>query len=167
MISRDALERCGGFDDRFPWAADQILWYRIAQRYGVAVVGERPTLQYRQHDNSVTSRMSVSPKRFSDPVNLGQDICLGTQPPSRDWFLAQAASGQAMGAGWLTSLALIRRGQVRIGLRGIFHATAQARLFWIPSALAFLIRRLLLRPLGWRRDSPLAPQFIQQGELPR
>lgn len=160
MISREAFERCGGFDDRFPWAADQILWYRIARRFGVAVVGERPILLYRKHENSVTSRFSVAPNRFSDPVNLGQDICLGTQPPSVDWYRAQDASGTAMGAGWLTSAALMRRGRIREGLRGLYHSTAQARLLWFPFALRFLLRRLALEPLGWHRKQPLSPRWI-------
>lgn len=159
LLSRAAFERCGGFDDRFPWSGDQILWYRIAQKFAVAVVGERPVLRYREHENTVTSRMGLSANRFSDPVNLGRDISLGAQPPSLEWLLSQHASGQAMGASWVTGAALIRRGLVREGLRGIYHASAQARALWLPFAAEFMVRHLVLRPLGIRRQAALAPPF--------
>ncbi len=161
MLSRDAFERCGGFDDRFPWAADQILWYRIARAFGVSVIGERPILQYREHQNTVTSTMAFSSNRFSDPVNLGRDISLSAQPPSREWLLSQHACGQAMGAAWLTSAALLRRGLIREAIRGVHHSTAQARVWWFPFAADFLFKRLVLQPLGIARRSALAPPIVR------
>jgi glycosyltransferase involved in cell wall biosynthesis len=159
MLRREAIERAGLFDDRFPWGMDQVLWYRVIRTFDVGVVGERPVLAYRFHDNSVTGRTFRSTKRYSDPINLMHDVCLDLEPYSRDWWTARSSVGQAIGAGLLTSLGVARRGMRDVAMLGAVTSLRHLTPSTVPGLAHFLatrvVRHALGRPLG--PTTPLAP----------
>ena len=71
MMRRASLESLGGWDETMPQAADWDLWLRFASRYDVAYVAE-PLVGWRQHADTVTSRLRRSGRYYEDNVRVLQ-----------------------------------------------------------------------------------------------
>ena len=54
MFRREAVERCGGYDERFRIGQDYDLWIRLALRRGEARVLPQPLTMYRVHERQQT-----------------------------------------------------------------------------------------------------------------
>jgi glycosyltransferase involved in cell wall biosynthesis len=118
MIRADTIERCGIFDDRLNYSGEALLWYRILSRFDIGIVGERPILQYRFHENSVTGRGSTTVARFEQPMDIARDIGAQYPPSSREWKASEWIKGEVAASNLITAAALLRRGQVRIAFEG-------------------------------------------------
>ena len=162
MVRAEAVERCGLFDDRFPWGMDTFMWFRVARAHDVGLVGDRPVLLYREHANSVTGRTGVSPKRFSDPIHLGVDVALGAEPGTKRWWLAQRAAGESIGSGLMVSAALARRGRYKDAWTGVSTCLRHLTPLNAPGAIEFWVMRLARRARGTAAIPPtmLTPRVI-------
>lgn len=159
MFKAEVVEHVGIFDDRFRHSGDQAFWHRIIERYDVGIVGERPILRYRFHENSVTTRDSRSEARFSDPVQIAREIAARQRPLSEQWFLAERMIGRAVGTSLVTTLALARRREWKAAWRGAEAVLREVGLMSVPwvvtTFLMKLVRTLLGKPLT--RGSEFAP----------
>ena len=57
MMRRDALDRCGDYDERFPVAEDFDLWLRLGEAGELANL-DATLVRYRLHSNSISERYS-------------------------------------------------------------------------------------------------------------
>lgn len=69
LIRKSALLEVGGWDETLPQAADWDLWLRFAARYDIAYVAE-PLLAWRQHADTVTSRLRRSGGYYQDNIRV-------------------------------------------------------------------------------------------------
>ena len=69
LIRKSALLEIGGWDETMPQAADWDLWLRFASRYDLAYVAE-PLLAWRQHADTVTSRLRRSGRYYDDNIRV-------------------------------------------------------------------------------------------------
>jgi glycosyltransferase involved in cell wall biosynthesis len=152
MISRDAVERCGIFDDRLNYSGEAALWYRILSRFEVGIVGERTVLDYRFHGNSVTGRGGLSADRFSQPVDIAREIAAHHPPLSAEWWAAQRVLGNVVSANLVTALALLRKGQYATAVTGAIVSIRRVSPASLGSTAANLVRRLGRLARGIRRD---------------
>jgi hypothetical protein len=69
LLRKSSLEAVGGWDETLPQAADWDLWLRLAARYDLAYVA-RPLLGWRQHHDTVTSRLRRSGQYYEDIIGV-------------------------------------------------------------------------------------------------
>lgn len=65
LFRRDLALQSGGFDPRYPYAADWELWLRLAALGDVAYLNE-PLAGYRRHAANLTLRLQASGQEFRD-----------------------------------------------------------------------------------------------------
>ncbi|MCL5111151.1 MAG: glycosyltransferase [Chloroflexi bacterium] len=69
LLRRACLQAVGGWDESLPQAADWDLWLRLAACYDLAYVA-RPLLGWRQHRDTVTSRLRRSGQYYEDIIGV-------------------------------------------------------------------------------------------------
>lgn len=124
MIRSDTIERCGIFDDRLNYSGEALLWYRILSRFAIGIVGERPVLKYRFHQNSITGRGGLTAARFEQPLDIARDIASQYPPRSPEWHAANWIMGEMLASNLITAASLLRRGEGQVAWAG---ARASAR----------------------------------------
>lgn len=170
VVSREALERCGGFDENLALAIDYDLWLRIAQQYRFDYVDE-PLVLYRTGHASLSRRrrervetVGHIMKRFLD--SGGRELLDAEQVrlAEADYFCDKAA---ALHEGpRTTALACYARA---LTIRPL-HGPAWRGLLsgWWPEAVRGMVRRALGRP-DWRTRRAIGPPpfaFLAPAALP-
>ncbi|MHB1131293.1 MAG: glycosyltransferase family 2 protein [Chloroflexota bacterium] len=139
LMRKSAFAALGGFGETLPQAADWDLWLRFAREYDLAYVSE-PLLAWRQHGDTVTSRLRRSGQYYEDNIDvlertleqLPPDVAMS--PAERVTLLAQAHLAAGFG-----DLAAGRdaRGLAHLRLVGPPGGTATGD---APSAISSLLR---------------------------
>ncbi len=153
IVRREALEKCGLFDEHMVWAEDWHLWLRIARQYEFDVV-ERVLALHRVHDASLTRRL--------EDAYLGARHVLDTALRLEGGAAARRAARRGRhrlernyGLLWL-GMAQVRRARRRLW-------QALGRRLCDPHAAAGIVATFLPEPVripllrAWKRLAPWVP----------
>ena len=147
-IRWEAFEQAGLFDTRVNHSGEADLWHRVAASWDIGYVGERPGLQYRIHDASITGRGKFSAAKFTDPIQLVRRVASTEALFGLRWWTHQYTIGRLHAINIQLLLAMVRKRRwdgVRAGLHACWREGA---LFYAPFWLLRLPYQLTRLALG-------------------
>jgi len=159
VVRRDCFDELGGFDGRFRFEIDWLMWLRIALAHDVAYIAEPLVLQRHQHPGSVTAKTVAGQPRLrtSEDFRILQEV-FRKLPPSPEWReIRREAYRRLMNRHLSRAHRLFRLGQME-GFR---------------SELAYAVRKDPSTPFRYRRmmilgaASLLGPRFASIFDSPK
>ena len=147
LFSRQAALACGGYDPRFKFAQDYLLWLQIGARYPVAILPDY-LVQIRRHPNRSGTDATVGCQRALAAIQTISDLVSGLPPTKAANRLACVARGRAY---LRYAVSLSEAGQPLKSLQWLGRSISQNPV--LPAIKTTVIGRLLLRTVlcekGW------------------
>lgn len=159
MFRADVIESSGLFDGRLVYAGDRQFWFRIAWLFDVGVVGRRPVLGYRRHDNSVSGREHTKSVFFEELMDVGRQMAASCPPFSRQWFLSHLYLGRMGACNLSMALGHARRGRLDVAKMATKITLRRLSPLSFPITVCQLVRILLFG--GPSRPSVFEPASLQ------